>query len=221
MNNAEGFVMRNLESVANAVMAAPSRGRPKDADRKYDYFKKVINLITIPNDHCMITISKILCRRNTIKDYEDVSVIANDVKSLVKRYNDDVSNKYEITCCSDTPKVTKYYLNFKPSVKNEEPVQIDLLVEDKPVKEDRDKWCINWAINTIVSKFKELGFGSQFRARDLVGKTHPYCEKTKYCITHSHVAEARRIINKNCTKYGFCVSDRYVIYPADSNVGWR
>lgn len=221
--NKEGYLMmRDLETVANAVMTSPSRGRPKDIgwNRKYDYFKKVINLIAIPKNHYLISMYKVMCKRNTVRYYEDVSVIANDVKNLVKMYNNDDSNKYEITYCNDTSKITKYYLNFKPDTNKEEPISVDTLVKEKPKKENRDKWCINWAINNIVSKFKELGYGSQFRARDLVGKTHPYCEKTKYCITNSHVAEARRIINQNCKKYGFYVSDKYVIYPVDANIGW-
>lgn len=214
--------MKNLDMVVLDVASPSTRARKNDLawNRKYDYFRKVINMINLEQNHQMIRLYKVMCRLGQIKHFEDVSIGGSDLKPLVKRYNEDISNKYEITHANETPTKIRYYLNRKPDSKNvEEVISVDTLTSEK-TKVDRDQWCINWAINNIISKFKELGYGSKFNAKDLIGKEHPYCERTKFYIDNKHVAEARRIINKDCNKYGFYLSEKYVIYPVDANIGW-
>ena len=220
------------------------RGRvKKNRGRKYEYFRNVMNRAKIDRNHQMIRMYKVVCKLGTIKGFEDVSIIPADIKYLVKAYNDDSNNKYEITYANETPNKPRYYLNYKETTNLVNPISTNSnsLPDCKEVKEglntsfkslldnkqlmidglnksysdNRDDWCVNWVINTILNKFKVLGFGNYFKAKDLVGKNHSFCERTKYYIDNHHIAEARRIINSNCKKYGFWISAKYTLYPID------
>lgn len=184
----------------------------KDKGRKYEYFKEVVNRIPIERNHQMIRMYKVMCKLNQIKGFEDVSIIPADIKVLVKQYNDDDSNKYEITYGNETPSKPRYYLNYKPKpVKQPTCVNINDISPNTDMP-TRDEWCVDWAVKNIFDKFKMFGYGYKFRAKDLVGKKHPYCETSKYYICNTHIAEARRKINSS-EVYRFCISKDYVIEP--------
>lgn len=199
-------------------------------DRKYEYFKRVINETPVVKDHQMIRMYKCRCKLGTVEGFEDVSLNDTAIKKLINKYNTDSESKYYITVTKEPNKKTRHYLNFKETNTNtniqntNKCIDINTLVKDsESSKINRDEWCINWVINSILNKFKDDGFGGRFKAKDLIGKNHPFCERTLYCITNHHVAEARRKINSNKAKYGFCISPKYVMCPVteyDNNIGW-
>ena len=219
--------MKDLKTIAANILVNTNQDSKKVESiytaRRYEYFKQLVNMIPLQRDHQAMAITKLLCVKGSVKNFEDVCVGYEDLKLLIKMYNDDDSNKFQITWCNTSPKSTKYYLNIRPKTKSKSKpavINVSELVKEAS-KIDRNTYCINWVIKTIVNRFNIQGYGVQIIAKDLTGKNHSFCEKTRFYIMNSHVAEAKRRINSNPEKYGFYIDQHYKISAIDNNIGWN
>lgn len=194
----------------------PYYAKKNSFKNKYELFFQLVEGVPFNDEMVEVHISDFYVKRNSIEEYPKVAVTHRDiVNKLIDKYNNDCLSHCTFIQIKEK-QLTKYYLKKKNVLnKQDKEVNVNSLIEEKHGS-DRNKYCIDWVINAICDKFKECGFGTQIEAKSFLGKEHPYCEKTKYCIDNSHVATARRTINSNCEKYGFCLSSKYVFCPVSS-----